>query len=143
MYSKLENKYIYPTELEFSYDNTQEYRGCIRRLFHMNIITQKPEINEDEPLDEETLDELDYDEDASMLAMDFIYSKTADNVLFRELYTIAATRMFSTDLETGMTILFSYDYLLLFHKCLVCFFKTPVEFTKSCQSFTELYNLVK
>jgi hypothetical protein len=109
----------------------------------MNIIKQNPAINEDEPLDEETLDELDYDEEASTLAMDFIYSKTTDNVLFRELYTVAATRMFSTDLETGMTILFSYDYLLLFHKCLVCFFKTPIEFTESCQSFTELYNLIK
>ena len=143
MYSKMENKYKYPTELDISYDNTQEYRCCIRSLFHMNIIKQNPEINEDEPLDEETLDELNYDEEAGILAMDYIYSKTADNVLFRELYTVAATRMFSTDLETGMTILFSYDYLLLFHKCLVCFFKTPDEFTESYQSFTELYNLVK
>ena len=143
MYSKMENKYKYPTELDISYDNTQEYRCCIRSLFHMNIIKQNPAINEDEPLDEETLDELNYDEEAGILAMDYIYSKTADNVLFRELYTVAATRMFSTDLETGMTILFSYDYLLLFHKCLVCFFKTPDEFTESYQSFTELYNLVK
>ena len=143
MYSKMENKYIYPTELDILYDNTHEYRSCIRRLFHMNIIKQNQMINEDEPLDEETLDELDYDEEACKLAMDFIYSKTTDNVLFRELYTVAATRMFSTDLETGMAILLSYDYLLSFHKCLVCFFKTPVEFTESYQSFTELYNLVK
>ena len=128
--------YEYPINIDVSYTTTREYRHCIRSIFKMNVIKkQLLSINEDEPLDEETLDELNYDEIAVKNAMDIIYSKTSENMIFRKLYTFAAARMLSTDLETGLSILMSYDYLNMFHKCLVCFLTTPDKFTRNSKCY--------
>lgn len=133
---------MYPTDIEITYNTTREYRECIRRLFKMNTQPPNETLNEDEPLDEETLDELNYDHDSANMAMDNIRDRTIDHDLFRELYTVAAARMMSTDLETGMAVLLSYDYLLWFHQCLVCFFTSPNEFTRSSKCYMELHRRV-
>jgi len=136
------NKYKYPTDIDISYNNTHEYRECLRTLFQMNTVKQLPAINEDEVLDDETLDELNYDNDASTVALNYIYKKTKDNPIFRELYSAAAAKMFSIDHETGMAIMMSYDHLMRFHKCLVCFFKTPENFTINNHCFRDLYRRI-
>lgn len=136
--------YEYPINIDVSYNTTREYRQCIRNVFKMNIM-QHPivSINEDEPLDEETLDELNYDEVAARNAMDVIYKLTYKDMVFRKLYTYAAIRMFSTDLETGLSVLMSYDYLSMFHKCLVCFLTTPTKFTRNSEYYKELFKRIR
>jgi hypothetical protein len=112
----------YPTNLVVEYTNTAEYRKCLRQLFQMK--TENFIINNntyDEPLDEESADELSYDEESTGKVMDFIYAKTKDSPLFQEVYDLAAGFMFSTDRNIGLTVLFSYDYLKEFHGCLVAY----------------------
>lgn len=134
--------YKYPSHLEFVYDTTREYRHCVRSMFNMDVTRKVVTINEDEPLDDETLDELDYDPEACVVTLDCIYAATKHNFLFKELYTAAAAKMLSTDLEIGLTVLLSYDHLARFHKCLVCFFETPTEFTRNSECFLELYTSI-
>jgi hypothetical protein len=76
-----------------------------------------------EGLDEETQDELLYDEKTMSIIMDEIYDATKNNDLFNELYDLAAARMFSTDRTIGQAVLLSYDYLCFFHNCLASFLK--------------------
>lgn len=101
------------------YTNNKEYRQCLRELFNMKCV-----ISADlEGLDEETKDELLYDENTMSVIMDEIYNTTNKNELFNELYDLAAARMFSTDRTIGQAVLLSYDYLCFFHNCLASFLK--------------------
>ena len=121
----------YPIDLVLNYTNTTEYRKCLRELFNM-----KPEnfaINKNtykDSLDEESADELSYDEESTGKVMDFIYNQTHECSLFQEVYDIAAGFMLSDDRNIGLTVLFSYDYLKEFHDCLVAYLRTPEQFTK-------------
>ena len=63
------------------------------------------------------------------------YSK---NSLFLYVLDKAAARMFSTDREIGLSILFSYDYLDVFHNCLVFFYTNENEFTDTTDCYVEL-----
>jgi hypothetical protein len=80
----------------------------------------------DEDIDPVSRDEMEYDEGAANKAMDYIFKMTKTNPIFNELYLLAAARMFSTDPEIGLSVLFSYDYLEIFHYCLVCYYDIPV-----------------
>tara|TARA_B100000900_G_C20511094_1_gene688023 strand:+ start:432 stop:773 length:342 start_codon:yes stop_codon:yes gene_type:complete len=71
-----------------------------------------------EEFDEETRDEIEYDDESAKKMMDYILENTKDMIIFKTLYEKAASKMLSIDIDIGMTILFSYDYLPLFHKCL-------------------------
>lgn len=101
------------------YTNNAQYRQCLRELFNMNCVLDSSL----EGLDEETQDELLYDEKTMSLIMDEIYDATKNNELFNELYDLAAARMFSTDRTIGQAVLLSYDYLCFFHNCLASFLK--------------------
>lgn len=110
-----------------SYTDNKGYRRCLREIFHMDSANYSEKINtlnSLEQLDEETEDEISYDEEAATKKMDEIYSKTKDNDLFMNIYKTAALRMFSEDPEIGLAVLFSYDYLPLFYLCLVEYFKS-------------------
>jgi hypothetical protein len=74
-------------------------------------------------IDEETKDELLYDEQKTSIVMDELYNATKHNELFNELYDLAAATMFSTDRTIGQAVLLSYDYLCYFHNCLASFLK--------------------
>jgi len=113
----------YPTDLVVRYNNTIEYRQSLRLIFNMSD-SKYPLLSDD--IDPVSKDELEYDEDAAKIAMDFVYETTKHNPIFKELYLLAATRMFSTDLEIGLSVLFSYDYLEIFHYCLVCFYDISI-----------------
>lgn len=101
------------------YTNNKEYRQCLRELFNMKCILN-PDL---EGLDEETKDELLYDENTMSVIMDEIYNATNKNEFFNELYDLAAASMFSTDRTIGQAVLLSYDYLCFFHNCLASFLK--------------------
>lgn len=101
------------------YTNNTQYRQCLRELFDMNCIITD-DLND---IDEETKDELLYDEQKASIVMDELYNATKHNELFNELYDLAAATMFSTDRTIGQAVLLSYDYLCYFHNCLASFLK--------------------
>ena len=107
----------YNFDMEVQYHDNLTYRNMLRKLSYMKT-NYNPALDE---IDEETRDELTYDEDAMSAGMDKLYDFTKDNELFQELYDLAAARMFSTDREIGQCVLFSYDYLIFFHYCLASF----------------------
>jgi hypothetical protein len=94
-------------------------------------------------IDEETHDEWDYDDTAACRFLDYVFEKTKDNCLFGELYSSAAAAMFSIDHEIGLSVLFSYDYLALFHACLCNFFDDPEHFDDTNDAFQKLKQKLK
>ena len=107
----------YEMTLNIAYKNDIEYRKCLRCIFCMI-----PAEESDDSLDEITRDENDYDELAAKRAMDFIYENTNEHPLFTHLYEKAASHMLSLDKSIGLAVLFSYDYLQTFHKCIQSYF---------------------
>jgi len=95
-----------------------------------------------EAIDEETRDELTYDEKTVSSVMDELFTLTKDHALFQKLYDSAAEKMFSTDRDIGMAVLFSFDYLPFFYKCLVVFLKTPYEFTETNAHYVSLWKKI-
>ena len=123
----------YNTKLVIQYSNDREYRASLREIFSMKRV-----IRLDPDLDEISRDEQDYDIDAASQKMDFIFERTSGHPRFQELYDIAASKMISMDRNIGLSVLFSYDYLYLFHACLCVFLKFPLDFTKSCKYYIQL-----
>lgn len=104
--------------MSISYSNNKEYRKEIRNFFEMNqhvVFGQQNENVFDSEIDEETIDEFTYDAEAAEKKMNEIYEKTKSMTAFCKLYEIAASLMFSEDLETGLAVLLSYDYFSYFH----------------------------
>ena len=131
----------YRIETPIEYNDTEQYRQCIRALFEMDQAIYEQcikdiENHNQEVLDDVTRDEISYDGGAAMKVMDYVYTCTKDIVEFKELYSSAAMRMFSEDPNIGIAILFSYDYLQLFHLCLVEFFSD--RFNASFEPYREL-----
>ena len=127
--------YVYPTKLKIFYNTNTTYRNCLRTLFKMNP-NNFPKFDTD--LDDETRDENDYDIDSAAIAMNTVLHDINKNSLFLYVLDKAAARMFSTDREIGLSILFSYDYLDVFHECLVYFYKNESEFTDTTDCYVEL-----
>jgi len=125
------SEYTYPIHIsEIQYDTTAEYRKYLRILFNMNP-ANFPEIANDMDIDEESRDELAYDEIASAKAMDKVYTETSKNKWFQKMYMMGAGKMLSEDPTIGLTILFCYDYLDVFHGCIVEYLKNPAGFDES------------
>jgi len=102
---------------KIEYETDDEYRECLCALFGKVDDT--------------------YDGAAAATLMDSIYESTKDNVLFQEIYDLAAAKFFSTDRSLGLSILFSYDYFALFCKCLVM-----TTFDATFDSYIELRQLL-
>jgi hypothetical protein len=101
--------------MSISYTNNREYRKAIRDFFEMKCQQIHFDDDDDDDVDEETVDEYTYDADAAERKMNEIYARTKSNSAFCKLYEIAAGHMFSTDLESGLAVLLSYDYFSHFH----------------------------
>lgn len=127
-----EIKSVYHIDLDVKYSDNTEYRQTLRDLFDMKI--DCCELLDD--LDEESRDELLFDEQTMSQSMDVLFEQTKDDACFQELYDLAAALFFSTDRGIGQAVLMSYDYLEAFHKCLVCFDKGEMENQQPC--FLEL-----
>jgi hypothetical protein len=115
----------YNTNIKIEYSNTRDYRAALRSAFYM-VCDLDHLIEENPDYDEETLDEELYDEEHVKQGLDYIYEKTKNIPVFRSLYSSAAARILSENLDLGMTILFSYDHFKLFHECLVKFLNDGV-----------------
>jgi hypothetical protein len=103
-------------------------------------------ITNDTNLDNESRDELEYDEEMTTIALNYIFNKTKDYEIFRNIYTLASNRMFSNDIEIGLTVLLSYDYLIYFHKFLQSYFINNVDgnnYDTTNENYVHLYNLIK
>jgi len=131
----------YITQKSINYENNKEYRQSLRYLFCMNNESYLEKVNairNVENLDDETEDEISYDEESTSKILDEIYLQTKHDPLMINLYTIAASKMFSEDINIGIAVLFSYDYLKLFHLCLVDYLKNPIEFTRENFNYVNL-----
>jgi len=118
------------------YTDNKSYRSTLRRLFFMDV--SMCHVTVDESMDDESRDELMYDNDAVITVMGNLFELTRDNVLFQNLYDLAAEKMISTNREIGQAVLFSYDYLPLFHKCLAGFLRNPDGFNDSDEFYVAL-----
>ena len=121
------------------YSNNKEYRQAIRQFFHMNIDIIEAEIKQYD-YDEETQDELLFDDAAMNMGMTNILEKTAGNILFDELYSLAAALMISMDKETGLCILLSYDYFSDFYNIWTAYLENPKELSETNAFFILLKN---
>lgn len=116
----------YNTQLQVLYNNDHEYRLCIRNVFNMDMtqpekyIQTLKDVNGEE-IDEETMDELLFDENTMKKGLEYIYSMTHNIPEFREIYELAAAKMISTNTNIGLSICFAYDYFIMFHKYLVIY----------------------
>jgi hypothetical protein len=131
----------YRVETIVKYTNSQEYRQCCRELFDMNTEIYEKNIenienHNQEKLDQESWDEMAYDAGAISAMLDYVYECTKNINEFDELYKMAARRMLSEDANIGLSILFSYDYMQLFHLCLVEFFNDKLN--KDSEPYREL-----
>ena len=124
--------YSYPMQLNIQYSTDQEYRKCLRDVFQMDS-TQFPDVK-DMDLDQVTADEMMYDEKAASRTMEHVFENTFQHKDFILLYEKAASFMFSIDTHLGLTILFGYDYLDLFHPLLSGFFSNMDNKTLSSMS---------
>ena len=114
---------MYPLN-KLQYSNNTEYRQCIRSVFNMNAEVYNNNINKletenNETLDDETRDEISYDDNTANKTLDYVFELTNLHPLFNTLYLSAAAKMISTDPSIGIAVLFSYDYFEEFHKCIV------------------------
>jgi len=127
-----------------TYANTQEYRKVIRHLFYMDcssIIQSLEQKYVMENIDEETLDELLYDDNKMDNALGVLFEKTNGLGAFQTLYTCAASLMLSQETGIGQCVLCSYDYLALYHRCLYDYFVVG-HFDEQCESFISLYDKI-
>lgn len=115
------------------YSDDLEYRTCLRQIFNMVNRTEN-----EHDIDAITHDENDYDESAASKAMDSIRDQTKDNIHFQNLYDVAASKMLSTDREIGLAVLFSYDYMAMFHECYISFCENPTSFDENNKAYCAL-----
>jgi len=115
-------------DTDISYQSNEQYRATLRRMFYMDVSMCALTL---ESIDEETRDELTYDEATVSSVMDELFDMTKNHALFQYLYDAAAGKMLSTNRDIGQAVLFSYDYLPLFHKCLASFIRSPSDFNES------------
>jgi len=128
------------------YSDTTEYRQFLRQITEMkrgkyysdDTYSINPSSAE---LDTETLDEFEYDDLAMSVFLDHVYSLTKESPIFQELYSAAAALMFSTDLEIGLAVLCSYDYLADFYACFLA--HTTVDSGNPVQTIEEYIRLYK
>ena len=123
---------------QFNYTNTTEYRNIFRQITHQN--TNPPENPFD--LDDETLDELHYDETTVSQFLDTVFANTKINPLFHALYDLAAAKMISTDREIGLAVLFSYDYFGAFYPCYCEYMKHSNTFSVTNPHYVKIHNML-
>lgn len=103
------------------YNNTTEYRECLRRVFRMDL-SQKTGYSDlsfsqmnVEDLDAESNDEMLFDDLAISKGLDYLYECTKGIPEFQELYDEYAGKMFSTDRTIGQAVLCSYDHFPMYY----------------------------
>ena len=83
----------------------------------MDITNMDASLNNIPDLDDETRDEMLFDENQVSKGLDYVYNLTKTNDHFNDLYYSAAKVMFSEDPNIGIAVLYSYDYFIFFYLC--------------------------
>lgn len=126
------------------YSNSREYRQAIRQFFNMNTASVATELDTNREIyDDESYDEMLYDAESAQKNLASILKKTEKNVLFEELYSLAAAKMFSTDREVGLCILLAYDFFADFHPVWILFDKNKEDLTDTCECYVHLKNKLR
>jgi hypothetical protein len=115
-----------------TYNDNKEYRQALRTFFEMDLTGS----------DDETIDEMLFDNKNINSCLDNIYNATYHYPLFIELYQLAAGCFLSTDEQVGLTVLFSYDYFSEFYSLLYDLHtKETVEYSN--EHYIQLRKLLK
>ena len=117
------------------YDDDISYRQVLRTILKM----ESNNSLSDENLDSLTQDEQDCDDAAISTALDWIYAKTRDHLLFQTLYLKAAGFMLSEDPQTGLCILLAYDNLPIFHPMFCAYMEDPDRFSDKHPTYAALH----
>ena len=139
---------MYPKDLIIpKYTTNTGYRQCLREIFKMipdnypdTVRKLEEELGDD--FDKETRDEIEYDDESAGLMMQYIRNQTKHLPIFQRLYEMAAARFLSRDHEIGVAILYAYDYMPYFHKCICIFLNNPDNLTEETQEYRELVNML-
>lgn len=109
----------YNYKIQVNYTNNKEYRSCLRQVFRIDtelILKQMQQLYPNfDTFEDETKDELLFDEPKVNEKMDEILKMTIFAEPFRELYKKAASFVISESPDIGLAILLSYDYFKEFH----------------------------
>ncbi len=108
---------MYNINVDVNYQCNFKYRQCLRDVFTMNVTNMDASLNNIPDLDDETRDEMLFDENQVCKGLDYVYNLTKTNQYFNDLYYSAANVMFSEDPNIGIAVLYSYDYFYFFHLC--------------------------
>jgi hypothetical protein len=131
--------YLLFPHIDVKYHSNTEYRALFRQITQMDTSKYVDNINTLPDVDDETLDEYNFDNEQVDVFLNKIVQTTMSIPEFQHIYELAAARMFSIDKEIGITILLSYDYLYLFYPLLCDFIHTPSSFQfQSNTYYTEL-----
>jgi hypothetical protein len=103
-------------------------------------MTPQTDVLNNPDLDEITKDETNYDKETSTLLVKWISDETKECYELNELYKVAAATMITLDRETGLAVLFSYDYFAEFHKLLSLYFSSPGTDLEMSSSYERLWN---
>lgn len=125
----------------YQYKTNKEYRQKLRDFFKMEL----PDIQHlHEDIDEESLDELLYDEYTVQKSLNEIFAKTKDNTAFQTLYQEAAAKMISMDHQTGLAVLLSYDYFTDFVNFLNYYYENEnKESLETTKEYMTIYSKIK
>ena len=131
----------YNIDHDVKYTDNFEYRDSMRQVFSMALRTTQIHAIADD-IDDESRDELLYDDASISAGLDYIFDATKDVLVFSELFLVAAGRMLSENKEIGLAVVFSYDYFELFHLCLRDYFANPSAFTAKNENYVKLWNKI-
>lgn len=98
-----------------TYNNNSEYRRVLQELCFLRYPDTFPDGDYPEGTDPDCCHEMTYDLENMTYALDFVWHNTRNHPLFIALYKLASEEMMNEDLEVGLAILFSYDYLKYFY----------------------------
>lgn len=129
---------LYPIQLSGIYNDDVGYRAFIRKLCSMEHKCPW-DSNTLHEIDEVSLDEYDYDDNAMTELLDNVFSQTHSIPVFNKLYTLAAATMMSEDTSIGVAVLFSYSFASIFHNCIVNYITTN---STNYSGFAELLQIL-
>lgn len=132
-----QNGFTYPIHINVQYNNNAEYRQALRDLFKMD---QQFDVINNDMLDDISKDEQNFDEKVMKKRIEWVLEQTKDCYELNELYKLAAATMITLDLDTGLSVLFSFDYFDNFHQILVLFFKYPNKDLELFAPYERLWN---
>lgn len=120
------------------YTNSTEYRQLFRIITDQSLDIPSNPFN----IDDESLDESNYDDTRVSVFLDTVYNKTKESPLFQTLYDLAAAQMISTNREIGLAVLCSYDYLKAFYPLYCEYAKSPTSINDTTELYLQIRNLL-